>query len=167
MTTQTQIASVMDYLKSDHRRLDGIMKTCTELANAGDFIETAKHFAKFRDGLVRHIKIEEGLVFPELEAATGLMKTDGPTGVMRIEHEEILRRLGQIEELLAGENPLPDEFQSLRASLVSLLHTHNMKEEQIIYPMTDRTLTSDRLVDLVKKMRRFYWTPTSEQTLLS
>ena len=155
MTTETQITSVMDYLQADHRRLDGIMTTCTELADAGDLVEAAKHFAKFRDGLVRHIKIEEGLVFPELEAATGLSKTDGPTGVMRIEHEEILGKLSQIEELFAGENLLPDEFQSLRASLVSLLHTHNMKEEQIIYPMTDKTLASDRLVDLVKTMKEF------------
>ena len=139
MTLETQIASAMDYLQSDHRRLDGIMRTCTELADSGNFIETAKQFAKFRDGLVRHIKIEEGLVFPEFEAATGLTKNAGPTRVMRIEHEEILGILGQIEELFAGENPSYDEFEPLRTSLVSLLHTHNMKEEE--HPKREKECT--------------------------
>ncbi len=80
--------SAMEYLQADHRRLDGLMGECQAKAQAGDMAGAGALFETFRNGLVRHIKIEEGLLFPEFERATGLAKAGGPTGVMRHEHEE-------------------------------------------------------------------------------
>lgn len=155
MTAKTGHDSAMEYLQADHRRLDGIMTDCTSKAESGDMAGAAAAFSRFREGLTRHIKIEEGLLFPEFEKATGLERASGPTGVMRSEHEEILRLLGLIRELFDGAEPDATEFSDLRSALVALLHEHNVKEERILYPMTDQMVAPDRLKDLVDKMRRF------------
>jgi iron-sulfur cluster repair protein YtfE (RIC family) len=122
---------------------------------AGDFEGAARHFAEFRTGLLRHIKIEEKLVFPEFEAATGLAGNSGPTGVMRFEHCEIIRLLDLIRDLFAGHAPSSEEFERLRGALLAVLHGHNDKEERILYPMTDKMTPPQRLRSLVDDMRAF------------
>ena len=153
--TEPRPDSAMDYLQADHRRLDGLMGECQAKARAGEMGTAGEVFARFRDGLVRHIKIEEGLLFPVFEKATGLPKTGGPTGVMRQEHEEILRLLGLLRELFGSADPAPAEFESLQSTLVALLHEHNLKEERILYPMTDSQVPPEQLRDLVAKMKAF------------
>ncbi len=147
--------SAMDYLQDDHRRLDRLMTTCRELMEQGDAAEAGRRFEEFRRGLIRHIKIEEGILFPAFEKATGSARRDGPTGVMRVEHEEILRLLGLIREVFEAEDPPAGEFESLRSQLVTRLAEHNLKEERIIYPGVDREVPPDTLVPLVRSMREF------------
>lgn len=149
--TTTGGATVMGYLSADHRRLDGVMEECRSLSAAGDMKGAAIRFVEFRAGLLRHIGIEEELLFPEFEAATGLSE-GGPTGVMRHEHLEIRRLMELIDELFRGPSPSPTEFESLRSAVVSLLHEHNLKEERILYPMTDRMVPPSQRDALVKKM---------------
>lgn len=155
MTTPAQTDSAMDYLQTDHRRLDALMNAAHEAALAGRPADAAASFQEFRDGLMRHIKIEEGLLFPVFEAATGMPQHGGPTGVMRLEHEEILRLLGEIRALFDAPNPDLQAFESLRGMLVALLREHNDKEERVLYPMTDRMVPSARLQELVMQMRAF------------
>ena len=145
--------SVAGYLQTDHRRLDGLIEACRATAVAGDIGAAAGLFAEFRAGLLRHIKIEEEMVFPEFEAATDLDPRSGPTGVMRFEHLEITRLLDLIRDLFAGIEPSVTEFDRLRDRLMSLLREHNGKEERILYPMTDRMVPADRLRRLVERMR--------------
>jgi iron-sulfur cluster repair protein YtfE (RIC family) len=147
--------TVTDYLMNDHRRLDGLMKTCRDLVEAGDMKGASATYAFFRQGLKRHIKIEEGILFPEFETATGLARNSGPTGVMLHEHAEIVRLLDLIEDLFESAAPAPAEFESLRSALVALLHEHNGKEERILYPMTDRMVQPAALSDLVARMKAF------------
>jgi iron-sulfur cluster repair protein YtfE (RIC family) len=155
MTSDTSKGSVTDYLSSDHRRLDGLMQSCRELVEKGVMNEAAGVFAEFRAGLKRHVKIEEGLVFPVFESSTGLTRSAGPTGVMRHEHEEILRLLDLIKDLFESASPTPSEFSSLRSALAALLQAHNDKEERILYPMTDRAASPEALRELVEKMKAF------------
>jgi len=155
MPDELENDTVMSYMMDDHQRLDAVMQKCQALAESGRMADAAAVFAEFRQGLTRHIKIEEGLLFPEFERASGLAKQGGPTGVMRSEHEEILRLLGLLGELFEGEEPSAAEFESLRSALVALLREHNLKEERIIYPMTDQMVEASRRHELVGKMKRF------------
>lgn len=155
MTADMGLDTVMDYLMTDHRRLDGIMESCRALAAAGNMKGAGSRFMDFRKGLMRHIKIEEGLLFPEFEAATGLDRSSGPTGVMRHEHAEIIRLLDLIQDVFESAQPVASEFESLRSAVAALLAEHNGKEERILYPMTDRMLPGPRLRELVGKMRNF------------
>jgi iron-sulfur cluster repair protein YtfE (RIC family) len=153
MTTETRNDSAMDYLQADHRRLDGLMLACKAKMEAGDAEGAGAAFTEFRTGLMRHIKIEEELLFPEFETAMGLSREGGPTGVMRYEHMEIVRLLGMVGALFATTEPSVEEFERLRAPLAALLHEHNLKEERILYPMTDRVTPAPRLQELCRKMR--------------
>ena len=155
MAADMALETVMDYLMTDHRRLDGLMETCRDLAVAGNMKGAGSKFIEFRKGLMRHIKIEEGLLFPEFESATGLDKSSGPTGVMRHEHAEIIRLLDLIQDVFESAQPASSEFESLRSAVVALLHEHNDKEERILYPMTDRMVPGPRLRELVGKMKDF------------
>lgn len=153
-STTTQAGTVMGYLSTDHRRLDAIMEDCRKLAALGDMAGASAKFNEFRGGLTRHISIEEELLFPEFEAATGLSE-GGPTGVMRHEHLEIRRLMELIIDLFSGPQPSPAEFESLRSALYALLHEHNVKEERILYPMTDRMVPPARREELVRKMQGY------------
>src|SRR5262245_52370203 len=125
--------SVLAYLQTDHRRLDLLMERCQESMRSGEIETAAGTFREFRQGLLRHIKIEEGLLFPEFEAATGMSRVGGPTGVMRQEHEEIIRLLGMIQKLFDEPGADTGRFEKLRSTLVATLSQHNAKEEMVIY----------------------------------
>ncbi len=155
MPTKGQTETVTDYLQGDHRRLDALMGRCKALVQAGSLKEAAALYGEFRVGLLRHIKIEEELLFPAFEEATGLGSSGGPTGVMRSEHLEIQRLLGEIQDLFTGEPPAPEAFEPLRSALVALLSEHNAKEERILYPMSDQMVPPGRLAELVQQMKSF------------
>ena len=151
--TTTPIATVMEYLSSDHQRLDGLMTAAGDRAKAGDMNAAAAGFGEFMRGLLRHIRIEEELLFPAFEGATGLSQ-GGPTSVMKLEHAEIQRLLGSIRDLFDSGDPQPAEFESLRSALVALLHEHNLKEERVLYPATDQTLDEGGRDALVRQIQR-------------
>ena len=155
MTAELTSETATSYLQADHRRLDGLMQDCRARAGAREMEAAGRLFEEFRTGLMRHIKIEEGLVFPEFERATGIGRSQGPTGVMRFEHEEIIRLLGLMRDLFTWPKPDHDEFERLHGTLMALLHEHNGKEERILYPMTDQMLPPDRHRALMADIRDF------------
>lgn len=132
--------SVTDYLSHDHRRLDAIFEEVERLAAAGSFAEAVARFAEFAGGLGKHIDREEQILFPAFEAGTG-MSGGGPTTVMRVEHILIRRVLGEIRAALDGKSAA-DAARSAR-ELEGVLKPHNMKEEQILYPMSDQVAGGD------------------------
>ena len=128
--------TVTECLTADHRRLDAIVPEVESAAKAGRLEDAASAFARFAEGLDRHIRAEEELLFPAFEEATGL--AGGPTQVMRIEHVELRRRMTEISSALGAG----DASAALRGlhGLTALLSEHNLKEESILYPMTDRAV---------------------------
>ncbi len=95
-----------------------------------------------------HFDMEEGVLFPELEEATGM--TDGPTAVMRSEHDEMRRLFEQMA--MAMEARYEDEYFDTAETLLILMQQHNMKEEQMLYEMADRQLGSQN-EDTLTRMR--------------
>ena len=140
---------VSEYLEYDHRRLDEILPDVRQLAGAGDFGTAAQRFAEFFCGLSRHIDAEEQILFPSFEQLTGI--TGGPTVVMRAEHVEIRREMSAIAEALDTRDG--DAFASALGRMTGVLIDHNMKEEAILYPMTDRSADDRERDDLVRQMQ--------------
>lgn len=143
--------SVSEYLQGDHHRLDAILQETQARVQAGDFKAAGAAFGEFKCGLNWHIDVEEQVLFPTFEASTG-MSSGGPTVVMR--HEHVLIR-GAMDEASAGLAAADaGRFATAVSALLGVLGEHNMKEEQILYPMTDRAAGGDReRDDLVKKMQ--------------
>lgn len=153
MPTQNQRDTITGYLQGDHRRLDSLMLRCKELVEAGELKAASGIYDEFRAGLLRHIRIEEEILFPEFEEATGMSRSGGPTGVMHSEHLEIMRLLEEIGGLFDDLPPALGEFEPLRSALVALLSEHNAKEERILYPMTDLMVPPQRLAEIVRKAK--------------
>lgn len=129
--------NVFDYLAWDHDRLDTIMEKATKLAQTGVWAEAQALAGEFKEGLFRHIEIEEQILFPAFEEKTG-MRDMGPTAVMRMEHKDIKESVNDIVQGVADKRL--DEFERAKATLLGVLVEHNMKEEQILYPGVDRML---------------------------
>lgn len=129
--------TVNEALSWDHDRLDDLESRAFKARERGDFAEAKALYTVFAFGLRRHIRFEEELLFPAFEARAGFPAEAGPTAVMRDEHREILADLDRIEQAI-GDGAA--SLESLRHGLHLVLGNHNLKEEHIVYPMTDQAL---------------------------
>lgn len=124
-------------MTDDHRHCDELFAEAEAAAHEGDAAKAAEVFSAFAEAMEAHLGAEETVLFPEFEAATG-MSHGGPTAVMRMEHEQMRAMLSRMQSALAGGDL--DEFLGLGETLNVLIQQHNMKEEQMLYPMCDRAL---------------------------
>jgi hemerythrin-like domain-containing protein len=121
-------------LEREHHEIDaGLEEFATALA-AGR--SAPAPLLKAVGALKRHIYIEEEMLFPSLRSA-GLV---APVFVMLREHGEIWQALDALEgEVAAGAatNTMTDTCRDLAQRLES----HNMKEENILYPRADAVVS--------------------------
>ena len=134
LTTQ----SVQTSFGADHDRLDELF-TSFQKTKREDFVRAREFFKEFKFGLQRHIVWEECILFPLFENKTGMLRT-GPTEVMRIEHRQIGVILEAIHQKVHKQD-LDSDAEERR--LVELLHSHNMKEEKVLYPALDELLSDE------------------------
>ena len=130
------MGAIGDFLAADHRRCDGLFASAEAAAASGDWPGCGRAFEEFRRALEHHLGMEEQVLFPEFEQRT--VMTGGPTAVMRGEH-------GQMRELLAAaaaaaQRRAADEFLGHCETLLILMQQHNLKEENVLYPMAERAL---------------------------
>jgi hemerythrin-like domain-containing protein len=97
--------------------------------------------------MVRHLAMEEEVLFPAFEARTGMRS--GPTEVMRMEHAQMRDLLRDMADAVAAGNQ--GRFLGLSETLNMLMQQHNLKEENMLYPMSDQVLAGER-DDLVRAM---------------
>lgn len=142
-------ASITEYLSWDHDRLEAVLADVARGVEAGLLGEARERYRGFDEGLSRHIRIEEELLFPLFEARTGMV--GGPTAVMREEHREIQRALGIMRDGL--EQADADGFREGLGFLRQTLPDHNAKEEHILYPTTDRSLSDAERSAFVSRLQ--------------
>lgn len=89
----------------------------------------------------RHATLEEDLLFHALEPRLG--RDAGPLAVMWAEHEEMAKRLTEIE----SADGLGRAVDLIETAL-NLARSHFQKEEQVLFPLAERLLDRDTLIDL-------------------
>lgn len=130
---------IFEFMRDDHRACDHLY-TEAENALAAKNTESAKElFEAFSGATNHHFDMEEKELFITFEKRTGMM--GGPTQMMRYEHQQ-LRSLIESMRSALSENRVNDFF-GIGESMMIMLQQHNMKEEQMLYPMIDRTLGGD------------------------
>ncbi len=90
--------------------------------------------------LAGHAQLEEELLFQKLETHIG---PGGPLAVMRMEHEQIEENLARLPDLETLE-----DARTVLLQTVKVAREHFAKEEQILYPLAERTLGIDHLTQL-------------------
>lgn len=130
--------SITAPLFQHHKHCDEIFARAEESCADGDWASGEQAFALLHGQLETHFTSEEELLFPAFETATGM--TSGPTEVMRGEHRQMRDLLAQMKAALASRDS--DAFGGAAETLLILMQQHNMKEENILYPMCDNALGS-------------------------
>jgi len=146
-----ECAMLAKYLTDDHRDCDDQFARAEAAASDGDVAAARVAFAEFEANLAHHLEMEEGVLFPEFEQATG-MHGVGPTAVMRMEHEQMRGLLAQMQGALASADL--DTFLGAGETLNVLIQQHNMKEEHMLYPMAEQALaaSAERLLERMQAL---------------
>ena len=134
------MSTIQGFMATDHRTCDKLF-AATETAVAHKRWDDARGlFDSFRVVMDRHLAMEEKILFPAFEAGTGYSM--GPTRVMRMEHEQMRGLINEMEAaILARSDP---EYLGLSETLNMLMQQHNLKEEGMLYPMSDQALAANR-----------------------
>ena len=141
------MTAIQSHMSNEHRHCDDLFAAAENAASAGDWSTAIPAWEGFCRELENHLQREEQFLFPAFEAKTG--NTHGPTAVMRQEHSQ-MRAL--LQQMTAAASSQDDEaFLGGADTLQILISQHNMKEEQVLYPMTDQLLSDPQ--QLVDKMR--------------
>ena len=139
--------TISSFLTSDHRACDNEFANLENTVASENWEESKTQFDKFSADLLHHFDMEEKVMFPVFEEVTGM--TQGPTMVMRIEHEQMKQLLNSLQEDVNKKDK--DHFFGVSESLMMLMQQHNMKEEQMLYKMADMhlgTLVSKVIEDM-------------------
>ncbi len=129
-----------EFFTLDHRRIDDTWAEVESAAQSGDMEAEKEKWRSFQSELLRHLRMEEEVMFPAFEQASG-MTGGGPTFVMRSEHEQMRGLIVQMSAAADGGDY--DELVDLGDTLLMLIQQHNQKEEQMLYPMAEQALTAD------------------------
>ncbi len=125
------MSQAMKKLVLQHTECDEQLNRCEAALHKGDMAAAGRNFRLFGEHLNSHFALEEDRLFPALEKATGMLH--GPTVVMRAEHAEI-RNLRD-EASAAIEAGSAAQALAVLDTLNVLIQQHNVKEENILYPM--------------------------------
>lgn len=125
------MSQAMMEMVRQHRECDDQLNRCEAALQKGDMPSAGRNFRLFSEQLDSHFALEENKLFPAFEAATGM--TAGPTVVMRGEHAEI--RALRDEAYANIEANQPQEALAAIDTLNVLIQQHNVKEENVLYPM--------------------------------
>jgi hypothetical protein len=128
------------FFSADHRRLDALLRRSVEEPGKVDLAP----FGAFRAGLLRHIGMEEKVLF----AAAREVRGGEPLPIaerLRVDH-------GAIAALL-----VPTPTRALVAEILSVLGPHNRREEEPdgVYDACDRALGPAAAERLVEELQGF------------
>ncbi len=132
------MTAIRDLMTDDHRQCDDLLAVAEQAVGARNIEAARAAFEEFRLAMLAHFDGEETILFPAFEEATGM--TQGPTRVMRMEHLQLRQLFEEAAETLAGGDV--DGYLGVADTLVVMMQQHNMKEENILYPMCDQHLAA-------------------------
>lgn len=130
--------SLTEPLHYHHKHCDDLFAAAEAAVGAKDWEQGGVLMADFAANLETHFRTEEEILFPAFEGATGFI--GGPTQMMRFEHAQMRELIAQMNAALLGCDA--DTFAGAAETLLILMQQHNLKEENILYPMCDRSLAA-------------------------
>ncbi len=128
------MTSIQDTMMHDHKRCDHLFAEAEQQAANQHWSDAMSLVQQFSDALLNHLSFEENTLFPAFEDKTGM--TQGPTMMMRHEHEQMRELVNELIQAASDQNQ--ERYLGLSESLLIYMQQHNMKEEQILYPMIDQ-----------------------------
>jgi hemerythrin-like domain-containing protein len=132
--------TIVKFLGTDHRACDDLFASAENAVALKDWDSARSLFGRFESSMAHHFAMEEEVLFPAFEARTGMSM--GPTQVMRSEHEQMRGLIEDMARAAAGSDQ--EGYLGLSETLNMLMQQHNVKEENMLYPMSDQVLATQR-----------------------
>jgi hemerythrin-like domain-containing protein len=134
------MSTILDFMGGNHRACDDLFAAAEGAAAQKNWDSARSLFERFQAAMAHHLAMEEKVLFPAFEARTGMSM--GPTQVMRMEHEQMRGLLQEMASAVANADQ--GRYLGLSETLNMLMQQHNLKEENVLYPMTDQVLEGER-----------------------
>jgi len=136
---ENAMTSICSFMTDDHRHCDDLFAEAEQAFGKNNLEAARAAFGHFRGAMLVHFDAEEKTLFPTFEAKTGMSM--GPTQVMRLEHVQMRALLDDAADALESGNV--DDYLGQAETLLIMMQQHNMKEENILYPMCDQHLHAE------------------------
>ena len=151
-------------LINEHKAIKVMLSIMSKIAenikaNKGYYIKDVEQIVDFLKTFADkcHHGKEENVLFPALVLA-GIPKKNGPIGVMLQEHtfgrgyiKEINRGL---ENCKLGDTCSSELIAANLTNYVNLLQNHIQKEENILFPMANKTLSEQRQKEIFEQFEK-------------
>jgi hemerythrin-like domain-containing protein len=134
------MTSLSSFLANEHNHCDDLFAEAENAVADKNWPLAQSGFQRFYEETRRHFSHEEDVMFPAFEAHTGM--SDGPTSVMRGEHRQMKDVFAAMQGALAQQDS--NGYLGLSETLLMLMRQHNLKEENILYPMADQALAGQQ-----------------------
>lgn len=135
-------------MAGDHRYCDEVFVDADRAVATQDWERATAAFSQFQNLVLQHFAAEEALLFPAFEEKTGMRM--GPTQVMRGEHVQMRQLMDAARQALLVKDA--HDYSGYAETLLIMMQQHNMKEENVLYPMCDQHL-SDQTDVLLPQMK--------------
>ena len=130
------MSTIRALLGTHHRQCDESFAAVEQAVDAADWGKASAEFSRFAEAMLRHFDAEETVLFPAFEERTGM--TRGPTAVMRSEHAQIRELMDAASAAIEARDA--DDYAGYAETMHIMTQQHNMKEENVLYPMCDQHL---------------------------
>ena len=139
--------TLLEHMQAHHRRCDQLYADGENFLLDEQIEEGLESIKSFLNEMERHFQMEETVLFPTFEEISGMRQ--GPTQVMRMEHQQMRNLLARMSEALSNGDR--EEILEVGETMMILMQQHNVKEEGILYPMVDQHLAPYR-EELIERM---------------
>lgn len=120
-----------------HRDCDLLFSEMENAVSTGEWVRSKEACDQFCTNMLNHFATEEETIFPAFEELTG--NTQGPTMVMKMEHEQMRALIDDLRQAVNQEDT--DQVLGIADTVMLMIQQHNMKEEQVLYPMIDQVVS--------------------------
>ncbi|NRR32480.1 hemerythrin domain-containing protein [Oxalobacteraceae bacterium] len=153
------MTTIGHYMERDHRACEGQYVLAESHVMHHDWAGALREFGQFRLQLERRMQREEQVLFPHLDRTSG--NAASPTSLMRGEHGYLRAVLELMDAaIVAGSG---NDFFTHADTLYLLMRQHNLKEENVVFPMADR-LFDGQVTQLLALMDCIGREPPAEAT---
>ncbi len=147
------MSTIKDYMTKEHRACDESFADMENAVHEENWKEAKRLFELFASDLLYHFDMEEKVMFPAFETRSASAHCN-PTPMMIMEHEQMKILVQDMRTDVDAKNK--EHFFGLSETLMMTMQQHNMKEEQMMYPMVDEVMEAENgmLLDEMKELPR-------------
>lgn len=143
------MTNIATFMTKDHRDCDHTFVEFENQLPGRDWSQLDRLWQDFSIHLSSHLAMEEQVMFPAFEQATGIV--NGPTAMMRMEHDQMRELIKNMDTALSNEDD--QAAQGIAETLMFMMQQHNMKEENMLYPMCDQNTDSSAIIEQMQQLQ--------------